>query len=114
MELAIKFCERALELEPDNVYVLNTMASVLLEAGGRRSSAAQWRNDGLGARREAASSPSSELQVAATQGIAKEPAACCHHLLASTACNGGQLTLPLCRVDARVIRVQAVLSNMLA
>ena len=33
VDLAVKFCERALELEPSNVYVLNTMATVLLEAG---------------------------------------------------------------------------------
>ncbi len=33
MDLALKFCERALQLEPENIHVMNTMATVLLEAG---------------------------------------------------------------------------------
>jgi len=33
LELAVKFCERALELEPENVKVLDTLAPLLLETG---------------------------------------------------------------------------------
>ena len=33
VDLALKFCERALQLEPENIHVMNTMATVLLEAG---------------------------------------------------------------------------------
>ncbi len=33
LDLAIQFCERALEMEPSNVAVLDTLAPLLLEAG---------------------------------------------------------------------------------
>lgn len=33
LDMAVKFCERALQLEPDNLSVLDTMAPLLLEAG---------------------------------------------------------------------------------
>jgi Tfp pilus assembly protein PilF len=33
IDMALKFCERALQLEPNNLYVLDTMAPLLLEAG---------------------------------------------------------------------------------
>ena len=33
VELACKFAERALELEPDNILVLDTLAPLLLETG---------------------------------------------------------------------------------
>ena len=33
VELACKFAERALEIEPDNTRVLDTLAPLLLEAG---------------------------------------------------------------------------------
>ena len=32
-ELAVKFCERALDIEPDNVEVLETAGAVYLETG---------------------------------------------------------------------------------
>lgn len=33
LDLAVQFCERALELEPENVRVLDTLAPLLLEVG---------------------------------------------------------------------------------
>lgn len=33
IDMAVKFCERALQMEPNNLYVLDTMAPLLLEAG---------------------------------------------------------------------------------
>lgn len=33
VEMAVKFCERALKLEPDNLEVIDTLAPLLLEAG---------------------------------------------------------------------------------
>ena len=33
VDMAIRFCERALQLEPANLYILDTLAPLLLEAG---------------------------------------------------------------------------------